>query len=307
MKILFKLFAIVIFLLSFTVFAGHITSVQATTTTNPNDVAKKYGITFPINDLGGCTDLAACKTYCQDPANQTSCMEFAKKKGFNKKMPTKSQEILNKAKSELGCDSIEACKGFCTSEANLDKCNNFARKYSVGALTQDPSDAQILQKAKETLGCDSYKSCFLLCSQDANRQKCSEFAKKVNLKGGVEVKGPGDCKTTATCQSYCREHPDICKKYLERQTNPTTFSPRPDMGNCQTPTACYQWCRQNPGKCQNFRPDTKPPTAYSPNVTPRPYDETKPSTSPSVHGAKTGPDWFTQTVDSVVNFLTSIF
>ncbi len=264
-------------------------------------------------------------------------MEFAKEKGFYKETSSNSQEILKRAKEELGCDSTQACKDLCTTDANFEKCNNFAKKYSLGGgVTQNPTDAQILQKAKETLGCDSYKSCFLFCSQDANRQKCSEFAKKVSLRGGAEIKGPGNCTSesscrsycqdpanfnicskyvsttykknfkgpggcdsTQSCQAFCQEHPDVCKKYS--QTTQTNFQPRPDMGNCQTASQCYEWCKANPDKCKKLQNYSPPPNSTS-------TDKNTQSASPSVHGVKTGPaDWVNQTIDSVINFLAKLF
>ena len=46
--------------------------------------AQKYGITFPVEQLGNCKSLSECKTFCEDPLNHDACINFAKKKGFYK-------------------------------------------------------------------------------------------------------------------------------------------------------------------------------------------------------------------------------
>ena len=47
------------------------------------DIAKKYGISFPIKELGNCGSVAECKTFCDDSKNHQSCTEFAKKHKLN--------------------------------------------------------------------------------------------------------------------------------------------------------------------------------------------------------------------------------
>src|SRR5256885_2273465 len=64
--------------------------------------SQKYGITFPVAELGNCGSLAECRAYCQVEANHQACADFAKRKGFYK---DKSQTLLADAKTELGCDS----------------------------------------------------------------------------------------------------------------------------------------------------------------------------------------------------------
>ena len=48
------------------------------------EIAKKYGITFPIAELGNCVDVASCKTFCDDPKNHQICIDFAKKHNLDK-------------------------------------------------------------------------------------------------------------------------------------------------------------------------------------------------------------------------------
>ncbi len=79
---------------------------------------QKYGITFPISDLGNCTDVASCRSFCDDPVNRLTCINFAKSKGFYQDRSQNQQSVLENAKKELGCDSIDSCKTFCQKYEN---------------------------------------------------------------------------------------------------------------------------------------------------------------------------------------------
>src|SRR3990172_11959676 len=92
---------------------------------NPDEIAKKYGITFPIAELGNCEDYSSCRTYCEDPVNSSTCIDFARSKGFYKEEDTGKADLLSKAKSQLGCSSEAACSEVCSKEENFEKCSNF--------------------------------------------------------------------------------------------------------------------------------------------------------------------------------------
>ena len=77
-----KFLLILLVLLSFSLGVFSASVFAQSPTNGPSDPAKKYNITFPIEELGSCSDLASCKQYCEDPVNSTACINFAKKKGF---------------------------------------------------------------------------------------------------------------------------------------------------------------------------------------------------------------------------------
>ena len=52
--------------------------MAVTTNAQEDDVAKKYNVPFPITQLGGCTDIASCRTFCEDSVNQSTCISYAK-------------------------------------------------------------------------------------------------------------------------------------------------------------------------------------------------------------------------------------
>lgn len=246
--------------------------------TDPNQVARKYGVTFPVSELGNCTDLASCKIFCEDPVNKDACIEFAKQKGFYKEDALSAQRstILARAKQSLGCDSEESCKELCEQESNRDKCSQFARQNNIqGGHVENPASQQIIQKAKETLGCDSENSCRDVCSQEENRDKCSQFAKQVGLRGGEQRVGPGGCTSEATCKAFCSDPNNfqICSQFGGPQRGQPSPSGMPSgfkgPGGCDSESSCRAYCQEHPQECRNFGEKPKPET--------RPHTESKPT------------------------------
>ena len=217
----------------------------------PEETAKKYGITFPIGELGGCTDYSSCRQFCEDPLNSQTCIDFAKKKGFYKEEDSGKAALLEKAKSLLGCSSEAFCREVCSQEENFDKCSQFAKQNNIsGGHTGDPGKAQILQKAREVLGCYSYSSCIAFCHEEQNREKCSQFAQQTGLRGGEHRTGPGGCNSEETCRAFCSDpnNYQICSGYASSQGG--NFS---GPGGCNSETSCKQYCEKNPESCGGFR------------------------------------------------------
>ncbi len=233
--------------------------------------ARKLGITFPITELGNCTSPTECRNYCEQPSNQTACMNFAKKTGLEKPPndgmePAKRAEILEKARTELGCTTMESCKATCDS--NPTKCQAFAQRYG---LQHEPPPSQeqrqLLENARAELGCTSQESCKATCEQ--NPQRCMEFAKKHGMEqpqerreerrdmqgqpgqmqppqgmpsqpnqAGPSGYGPADCRTQSECENYCKNNPSRCPGFSEKQQMPQ-ISPVPQQYQ-QTPTNYLQ-------------------------------------------------------------------
>lgn len=277
---------------------------------SPEAAAKKFNVTFPIAELGGCQNFSACRTYCDDVANREQCVSYAKKKGFYKeeKADSKRQVMVQSAKTELGCDSEQSCRSFCEQESNIQKCAAFAKKNGFESRPQgNPKDQKILQKAKEILNCDSENSCRAVCEQDVNKEKCSEFAKQTGLGGGIKRVGPGGCNSEESCRSYCEKNVDECRKFGGGP--PQGFSERKGPGGCNSEESCKayceknsqecggesrresqerdnyaDYCRENPEKCREFRDQPKeeksvPPEEFckrNPEKCQRPPEEQRP-------------------------------
>lgn len=226
---------------------------------NPEEVAKKYNVTFPISELGNCADFASCRTYCDDPVNSEACVSYAEKKGFYKQseMETRREEMLQNAKGELGCTSEETCREICHQEENFDKCSSFAQKYGLpGGQTNNQGKPEVIQKAKEILGCDSEISCRAVCEQEANRDKCSQFAKQTGLRGGEQRVGPGGCNSEETCKAFCSDPNKFneCSKFGgppgqgQGQQQQGFHGP----GGCTSEESCRTYCETNPNECRQI-------------------------------------------------------
>src|SRR5258708_39649858 len=76
----------------------------ASSSASPSDPGKKYGLTYPVAELGGCKDYASCRSFCQDPVHKDACISFAKTKGFylEDAAAVKAKSLLDAAKVELG-------------------------------------------------------------------------------------------------------------------------------------------------------------------------------------------------------------
>lgn len=245
-------------------FFGVTVSAQ-TPSLSPEDAAAKYGVTFPIEELGNCESYDACRTFCEDPVNHNACIDFAKEKGFYQEGPIKTNkdEILATANAELGCDSETSCMALCSEPANFDKCSAFAERHGLGGgHVADPSAREFLARAKEVLGCDSPTSCMNFCNNEANRQKCSEFAQQVGLRGGEHQAGPGGCTSEETCRAFCSDPQNfqICKGFQagvgEQFSGP---------GGCNSESSCKEYCQNNPQACGYVggAPGVTPSPGYS--------------------------------------------
>ncbi|MDP1722055.1 MAG: hypothetical protein Q8L37_02490 [Candidatus Gottesmanbacteria bacterium] len=218
--------------------------------------AKEYNITFPIVDLGNCAGPQECRDFCEESSNQTTCMDFAKKKGFQKEVgrpdgmdPKKRTELMEKAKTELGCTSMDSCKNIC--ETDQTRCEAFAKKNGIyqGPPSQEkerynPQEKmKLIDNAKVELGCTSMESCKSVCEQ--NPERCMNFAKKHGFdrpelperrekqEENDEMNGPeemeiesrkkefmaGKCDSDDSCKKYCQENPDECPGFRGNDRN----------------------------------------------------------------------------------------
>jgi hypothetical protein len=213
---------------------------------------QKYGVTFPVAELGSCASVTDCKAYCADPVNRQSCVAYAKQKGFYKE-PSKREnlEFLNKAKLELGCVSQETCKALCALPTNYDRCATFAKNNNI-AKKQTINPADKVAKAKDILGCTSLDECKAFCAKTENQEKCTAFAKRAGLKGGEIKSGPGGCTSAETCTAYCSDpnNFDECSRFGKAQsgtvsTNTQEFK---GPGGCTTEFECRAYCTKNPSE-----------------------------------------------------------
>lgn len=215
----------------------------------PEDIARKYQITFPIAQLGGCANIGECRNYCEDPVHSDTCIAFAKTKGFYKEtqMENRKTELLETAKTELGCNSPDSCREVCEKEENFEKCSAFAKKNNIsGGHTANTGEQRVLEKAKQILGCDSPSTCKSFCENEQNREKCTQFAQEAGMRGGERMVGPGGCTSEETCKTFCSDPANyqVCSSFGDAKGR--EFK---GPGGCTNEESCKAYCEQNPKDC----------------------------------------------------------
>src|SRR3989344_3285228 len=146
-KRIFNIFCLLVLVISLstTTYAQSAAPAASGSPSEPVDEVKD--LSFPITDLGGCSDYKACLTYCDDPVNNATCIDFAKRNGFYKDDPvlTPTDDFLTKTKDVLGCDSATACATFCGEPANYEACNAFAKSQGVlGGYVEEIADNSVI-------------------------------------------------------------------------------------------------------------------------------------------------------------------
>lgn len=76
---------------------------------------------------GGCTTREACKAYCDDPANATTCLAFAKTHNLMTATQIEHAKKLHAQVGPGGCKG-EACKAYCADKSHEQLCLEFARQ-----------------------------------------------------------------------------------------------------------------------------------------------------------------------------------
>lgn len=260
-------------------------------TVSPEEEAKAHGITFPIAELGNCSNPQECFSYCDKPENAETCFAFAKKKNLLKEtdanLPPPS-EILTSAKTELGCTSRESCQTLCENPQNIEKCRTFAEKHKLNrssekSINKGPPPEEILKKAKSQLGCTSETECQSFCANPANTPKCLEFARNNQLLDShqeqeieeLETKKASmmdeaekelGCDSQESCSAFCSqtENKQKCER-LAQKHNPENDKQSKKQETqaqntrlpCTSDAECKNYCSSHPDECPGYK-DKKP-------------------------------------------------
>lgn len=178
---------------------------------------------------GGCSSVAECRAYCQDPANIDACLEFAQEHGLTS--PEKVRELENAgiASGPGGCRGREACEIYCADSAHQEECIAFAEKNKFIS----PDDAERARKltGKPGPGGCRGESCQAYCSSPEHADECIAFAEKNGFltKGELErakkfaevvrTGGPGGCTGPDSCRIYCTDpsHRKECIAFGKRE------------------------------------------------------------------------------------------
>src|SRR3989344_3047492 len=242
----------VISILAFGVFLSFFVSTSVfSQTPTPEEIQTTLNLSYPIEVLGGCENLDECASYCEDPINQNSCMDFARQNGFYQDDPINSadSEFWQGTQNELGCNSAQSCAEFCSQEANFEACESFAKRNEIpGGYIENPDDPVYLEVAREVLGCDNTQSCVTFCDDAGNSEACTNFANQVGLLGGTTEEGPAGCQTGETCSAYCSDPNNFeqCVSFTG-----ANFS---GPGGCSSEESCRAYCEENSDSCRSYAP-----------------------------------------------------
>ncbi len=192
----------------------------------------ELNVSFPIAELGGCESKEACKAYCDDPANVSACVDFAKAHGLVKGEDGERAKKFGRAIDERGgpggCRTPGACKLYCDDVAHLAECIAFAEEHDI-VFPKDGSVKKLAAYLKSggttPGGCRSKDACEAYCHDQSHFEECATFAERAGLKQQEEVeklrelggKGPGGCMSRDACEAYCRDdaHREECYRFAE--------------------------------------------------------------------------------------------
>ncbi len=258
--------------------------------------ALKKGVKPPT-----CNGKEECDRYCSEESHMEECMNFAEAAGF---MTKEQADMARKTggKGPGGCKGKEECEAFCNDPNNQETCFNFAKENGMipeadlkrmeegkqkfkETMSQMPET--VVSCLKEKLGNDEvekYRSGAIMPPRDIGdkMRECFEKNRPEPGQGGTMPPGdmmppagnqntqggPGGCKTSEECNSYCEGHGEECKNFFPAGQNgqtsnsqmaPGTFSPPnvPQSSNatmppnpyCTTSEGCMDVCAQDPAKC----------------------------------------------------------
>lgn len=192
-------------------------------------------ITFPIPELGNCTDMQNCKAYCDVSDNVNACVTYGKSHGLlpaTTISPTTSplEQMLKNGGGPGGCSSVGECKSYCSDTTHSTECFIFAKAHSLlskGQLAQASKAntlMQLIASGQGPGGCTSADMCKAYCQDSTHRAECIAFATKAGLITEVQaqqltasstMQGPGGCTSHESCAAFCNDpvNRDACIQF----------------------------------------------------------------------------------------------
>ncbi len=182
-------------------------------------------ITFPIVELGACSDLPSCKAYCDISANASVCFAYGKAHnllpaGATPPTSTSPAEKAIKTGGPGGCTDVGQCKIYCSEAGHSGECIAFAKIHNLLAknrLAEADKASIFLQLAASGQGpgaCNSADSCKAYCGDPVHRSECVAFAQKAGLIDAIHaqqltasttLQGPGGCNSADSCAAFCND------------------------------------------------------------------------------------------------------
>lgn len=156
--------------------------------------ALKEGANLP----GGCKSKTECETYCSDPQNIDSCLDFGEASGIIAPAEIaearKISQFIKNGETPGSCKRKADCDSYCKEDSHWDECLSFAEK--AGFLSG--AELEMVKKTggKGPGGCKGESECAKYCEDPAHLDECVEFGVKTGMiseeeqekiKGGVKM------------------------------------------------------------------------------------------------------------------------
>lgn len=190
-------------------------------------------IQYPVKELGNCKDEAACKTYCDKPANMEACINFAEKNNLmsSEEIETAKKFIAAGNKGPGGCENKDACEEYCNDMNHIDKCIAFAEENNLippEELAEAKKVQAAISRGVKPPPCGNKKTCDVYCEDPEHMEECINFGIEAGFIQGKELEDtqkmlaavkrgvkPPPCKGKEACDEYCQEpdHMEECMNF----------------------------------------------------------------------------------------------
>lgn len=244
-------------------------------------LAQTTNISYPIEELGNCTNKTECKTYCDNPKNSEACLDYAVK---NNLMTQEEALLARKVMSgELngpgGCKTKDECEDYCNDMAHIEQCVSFAEANNLMTseeLAEAKKIAAAIRQGIQPPACKSKSECDNYCSEASHMEECMNFAVQAGfmsaeeqadaqkmlaaLKNGVK---PPACRGKTECEQYCslEENMDECADFAvaagfmdQKQYEMIKKTKGRGPGGCKGKEECEAFCNNsaNQQTCVQF-------------------------------------------------------
>lgn len=220
---------------------------------------------------GGCRGKNECENYCNDPSHMEECITFAIEYDlmpkYEKEEALKVLAALKKGVKMPNCKSKQECDVYCSEQAHILECIEFAE--AAGFISSEEAEMVRKTGGRGPGGCVG-RECETYCDDPNHMQQCMEFAieydlmphdqrqeaeKMLNaLKKGIGP--PGDCRSEAECESYCKDpvHMEQCLNFAEaagfisseeaqKARKGIEFMKTGGPGGCKSKQECEAYCK----------------------------------------------------------------
>ncbi len=197
------------------------------------DMAFAQKVLYPVEELGGCNDQDVCRAYCDKPANQEDCLNFAKENGLM------SEEEVRKAKNFIeagqagpgGCQGKEECEQYCNNIEHIDQCISYAEKENLMSeeeLQEAKKVQAAIKRGVKPPPCKNKDECDVYCEDADHMEECIAFGIEAGFIQGQELEDsqkmlaaikrgvkPPPCKGKQACDEYCNnpDNMELCMNF----------------------------------------------------------------------------------------------